>query len=282
MDWDDLRFVLAVGRTQSYAGAARQLRVNETTVIRRLTRLEQVLMARLFERSGGLLQVTEAGAEAMRRAERIELEVQAAESRLSGTDDRPAGTVRLTAAYLFTNHIIVPALPRLLGANPHLTVELVADGRDLSLTNREADIAVRLARPETESRSIIKRVGTLNYGVYAAKACAEQQLPWIAYDDRLRDLPQARWINERLARDHANKPQVLINDAETLLRCVKLGLGKSVLPITIGDSEPDLIRIEHEAPPMTREIWLMVHAGLRELSRIRAVMNWLEMLSARI
>jgi DNA-binding transcriptional LysR family regulator len=281
-DWDDLRFVLAVGRTQTYAGAARQLRVNESTVARRVGQFERRLSARLFERSDGVLQPTEAGAETIERAERIELEVQAAESKLTGVNERAAGTVRVTAACLFTNHIIAPALPSLLEANPHLRVELVADGRDLSLTNREADVAIRLARPETETRSIIKRVGRLSYGVYKSAAHANAPMPWIAYDERLRDLPQARWIAERMVQDEADQPQVLINDAETLLRCVKLGLGKSVLPITVGDKEPDLVRIERDASPMSREIWLMVHPELRKLTRIRAVMDWLETLSARI
>ena len=281
-DWDDLRFILAVGRTQSYAGAARQLRVDESTVARRVGQFERRLAARLFERRNGVLQPTEVGAETIARAERIELEVQAAESRLSGVNDRAAGTVRVTAASLFTNHIIAPALPSLLEENPHLRVELVADGRDLSLINREADVAIRLARPETDARAVAKRVGKLGYGVYIAAARANEPLPWIAYDDRLADLPQARWIAERMARDSAEPPQVLINDAETLLRCVKLGLGKSVLPTAVGDKEPNLIRIERDAPPMVREIWLMVHPELRELTRIRTVMDWLETLSAQL
>jgi DNA-binding transcriptional LysR family regulator len=280
MDWDDLRFVLALGRTQSYAAAARQLRVNESTVARRVAQFERRLSARLFERSGGVLQPTEAGTETMRRAERIEIEVQAAEGRVAGVDDRAAGTVRVTAACLFTNHIIAPGLPRLLRDNPHLRVELVADGRDLSLINREADVAVRLARPETETRSIAKRVGTLGYGVYVAAAQADTPSPWIAYDDRLSDLPQAKWIREKMARDDAEPPQVLINDAETLLRCIKLGLGRSVLPIVVGDGDPDLVRIERDAPPMSREIWLMVHPELRDLTRIRIVMDWLGWVAA--
>jgi DNA-binding transcriptional LysR family regulator len=281
-DWDDLRFVLAVGRTQSYAGAARQLRVNESTVARRVARFERRLSAMLFERSNGVLQPTEAGTETMRRAERVELEIQAAESGLSGVNDRAAGTVRVTAACLFTNHIIAPALPPLLEDNPHLRIELVADGRDLSLINREADVAIRLARPETEFRSIAKRIGKLSYGAYISAAHEHGQLPWIAYDDRLSDLPQARWISEQMARDNADKSQVMINDAETLLRCLKLGLGKSVLPTIVGDKEPDLVRVERGVPPMTREIWLMVHPELRELTRIRVVMDWLETLSARL
>lgn len=275
-DWDDMRFVLAVGRTQSYAAAARQLRVNESTVARRVAQFERRLSARLFERSDGILQPTEAGVDTIARAERIELEIQAAEGRLSGINDRAAGSVRVTAACLFTNHVLVPALPRLLNKHPQLRIELVADGRDLSLTNREADVAVRLARPESDSRAIAKRVGKLSYAVYAATGHANKTLPWIAYDDRLRDLPQAKWIADEMAQDGAAKPQLLINDAETLLKCLVLGLGKSLLPIEVGDRTRGLVRLSGGSKPMAREVWLLVHPELRDLTRVKTVMGWLQ------
>ena len=184
--------------------------------------------------------------------------------------------MRVTAACLYTNHVLVPALPRLLERHPHLRIELVADGRDLSLTNREADIAIRLFRPDRETRAICKRVGMLDYAVYGARSRPDPAQPWIAYDDRLADLPQARWIAEEIAGDYAETPKVLINDAETLLGCVRLGLGKSLLPRSVGDAEPDLVRLGTGSKPMAREIWLMVHPELRDLTRIRVVMDWLE------
>lgn len=276
MNWDDLRFILAVGRTRSYARAARQLKVNESTVARRVSQLEEHLSTRLFERADKFLQPTEAGAEIMLRAERIEIEVQAAEGSLNGTNHRAAGNVRVTAACLYTNHILVPALPDILTRHPQLRIELVADGRDLSLTNREADIAIRLTRPDGETRSIVKRIGMLSYAVYCAQDQRSASVPWIAYDDRLADLPQARWIADEIARDQAEKPQLLINDAETLLKCVKHGLGKSLLPCAVGDREADLFRLSEGSKPMAREIWLMVHPELRDLTRIRVVMDWLK------
>jgi len=282
-DWDDMRFVLAVGRTQSYAAAARQLRVNESTVARRVAQFERRLSARLFERSDGVLLPTDAGVETIARAERIELEIHATEGRLSGINDRVAGSVRVTAACLFINHVLVPALPRLLKGHPQLRIELVADGRDLSLTNREADIGVRLARPETDSRAIAKRAGKLSYAVYAAAGHAGKTLQWIAYDDRLRDLPQAKWISEEMARDGAAaKPQLLINDAETLLKCLTLGLGKSLLPVEVGDKTRGLVRIGDGLKPMTREVWLLVLPELRDLTRVKVVMAWLQETVAKL
>lgn len=152
LDWDDLRFVLAVARGRSLAGAARRLRVNESTVGRRVARMEQRLGARLFERIAGSLTPTEAGDRVIAGAERVELELQAVAGAVSGTDRLAAGSVRLTAVPIVVNRILVPALPSLLSAHPDLRVELIAEPRDLSLTRRETDIALRLARPEDELR----------------------------------------------------------------------------------------------------------------------------------
>ena len=147
LNWNDLRFVLALARSQSLAGAARRLGVNETTVARRVAQAEQRLSARLFERNLGRLHPTEAGTAVVAGAERVELEVQALESATSGADRLAAGSVRVTSVPIIVNRILVPALPRLLRDHPQLRVELIAEPRDLSLTKREADIALRLARP---------------------------------------------------------------------------------------------------------------------------------------
>ncbi len=278
-NWDDMRFVLAVARAGSYAEAARRLGVNESTVSRRIAGYEQRLSARLFERSDKLLVLTEAGAEVARRVEIIEREVQAAEGTLTGVDDRAAGVVRVSAAHIFTNHVLVPGLPRLLPAHPQLRIELIADGRDLSLIDREADVAVRLSRPDNASRAVVKQVGNLAYAVYAASSLADgasnARLPWIAYDDRSAELPQARWISEGIEAEQAPRPHLYINDAETLLRCLRLGLGKSVLPRIVGDSDRALACVAPASRPMVREVWVMIHPHLRKLTRIRTVVAWI-------
>lgn len=275
MNWDDLRIVLSVARTRSFAGAARRLGVNESTASRRIARTEERLRARLFERSLGKLEPTEAGAELIRRAERIELEVQAAQGAISGADERAAGIVRVTSVPIVVNRILVPSLPRLLAEHPHLRIELTADSRDLSLTKREADIALRLARPRAEVRAIARRIGRLDYAVYGPARHASETLPWVTYEDSMNDLPQSRWIAEAIASDRASEPRVLVNDAETLLRCVTAGLGKSLLPVAVGEREPGLVRIAESPKALSRELWLMVHPDLRNLIRIRVAMDWI-------
>ncbi|NNF77485.1 MAG: LysR family transcriptional regulator, partial [Rhizobiales bacterium] len=119
-NWDNLRVLLALGRTGSIAQAARKLGVNQTTVTRRLEQCEAGFGTQLFARVRGSVHSTDAGQDLMAHAERVEREVLAAQSKLSGLDQKAQGTVRLTSVPLLINHILVPALPGLLRDHPNL------------------------------------------------------------------------------------------------------------------------------------------------------------------
>lgn len=279
LNWNDLRFLLALARSSSLAGAARRLGVNESTVARRLAEAEQRLGARLFERGLGAFSPTEAGRAALAGAERVEREVQAVEAAVSGADRLAAGLVRVTSVPIVVNRLLMPALPELLRAHPQLRVELIAEPRDLSLTRREADIALRLARPAKELRAVARRIGRLDYGVYAPARRARGALPWITYEDAMAALPQWRWMAERAAEGEA-EPRVTVNDAEAILQGIKAGLGKSLLPLAVAEGEPGLRRLDPGPPALSRELWLMVHPELRGLTRVRVVLDWLAEVAA--
>ena len=126
LDWNDLRYVLFLSRTQRVAAAARKLGVDATTVARRLARLEQRLGVRLFERDAGRLTPTDSGRIVISRAQCIELDVDAVKDSVTSADSVEVGKVRLTAIPLVLNHIVVPALPSFLQSHPRLHIELVA------------------------------------------------------------------------------------------------------------------------------------------------------------
>ncbi len=237
--------------------------------------------ARLFERHLGAFAPTETGAVAVASAERVELEVQAMMAAVSGQDRLAAGLVRVTAVPILVNHVLVPALPALRAAHPQLRVELVAEPRDLSLTRREADIAVRLARPQRDLRAFARRIGQLHYAVYGSKDRSENTLPWITYEDRMSDLPQWRWLADRLVED-GTAPAMTVNDAEAVLAGIRAGLGRSLLPVAIARKWADLAPEDPGPPVLSREIWLMVHPDLRHLTRVRVVMDWLAGLAATL
>jgi DNA-binding transcriptional LysR family regulator len=278
-DWDDLRFLLAAARAGSVKGAAKRLRVNETTAARRIARIEAALGARVFDRLRGGLAPTPDGAALLRRAERIEIDIEEIRDAAAGADGVVAGEVRLTTIPMIANRVLTPALPALFARHPYLRLSLRAEPRNLSLAERETDVAMRFARPRGEAATIARRLCDAPYAVYAARDCAAQD--WIAYDDSLADLPHAQWIDAAAAAG-GRAPRLRVNDSETALCAVLAELGKTLLPCMIGDADPRLTRLGDGSPVLTRELWLLLHPDLHRLPRIRAAVEWIEATLARV
>lgn len=276
LDWSDLRIVLALARFGTLAEASRRLRVDPTTVARRVVRAEAVLGVRLFDRAAGLWRPTAAGVAASAAAERIEGEAAALAETVAGADARIAGTVRLTTVPILADRLLVPALPVLLARHPDLTVELIAEPRSLSLTRREADMALRLARPSGEQATLARRIATLVYAAYGPAGADPAALPWIGYDDSMADLPPARRTSELASRDGRPLAGLRVNDGGGLLQAIRAGIGRGVLPRIVGDRAAGLVRLDDPDAVLERELWLMTHPELRGLARVRAVAGWLE------
>lgn len=275
-NWDDLRFILAVGRMPTFTAAARHLGVNESTVARRISRYESYMKIKLFERRMGMLQPTEECSELILRAERMESEVQAAEGLLTGTKDRAEGKVRLSAVPLIANHILVPAMPKLLTRHRDLQVEMQAGNQEFRADGMDADIALRLTRPPDANGAIVSPIGQLTYATYSAKSLAKKSTAWIAHDETLEDLPPTRPKSGEIHKQHNSKPQLWVNDAEMLLHAIKKGLGKSMLPVAVGSREIGIIRISDDAQTVARGVWLIVNAQKQDQTKIRVVVDWLK------
>ncbi len=273
LNWDNLRFFLAASRHLSFSRAARSLGVNESTVARRVAQMEKQLGARLFDRHLKKIQLTAPGFDLLPFAERMETESLKAETCLARSEKAVSGTVRVTAVPLLVNYVLIPALPLLLSNHPALKVELVADAENLTIAGREADLALRLARPQGDLRAITRKIGTLDYALYGRKDIAGEALNWIAYDSSMKGLPHADWLNEQISRNPEATTLLSVNDADSMLHALKAGLGQSVLPVRVGDAEKTLSRRRAtDCPP--RELWMMVHPERRNLLRIKAVTDW--------
>jgi DNA-binding transcriptional LysR family regulator len=287
-NWNDLRYLLAVARGETLAGAARLVGVDDTTVARRLAALQQRLGVPLYQRSAeGTLALTRAGERAVLRAERIEREIGALGAELTGAGGAAAGTVRLTAVPIVANRILVPASAALLKRHPGLQLDIIGEARDLSLTRREADLALRLARPQTGgTRVLARRVGALHYAAYAPAACPPREverLPWITYDEAMAHLPQARWIATRASERGETIAALRVADAEAVLEAVIAGLGRSLLPSAVAESETRLKRVGagRGVPALSRDLWLLMHRELKSLARIEAVIDWIDAMVPR-
>ena len=278
-NWNDYRLVLALGRHGSIAAAARTLGIDDTTVVRRLARLERALGTTLFERERGRVTPTGAADSAIERLERIDDGFRSLREALHGADREVAGSVVVTAVPMIANQVLVPRLPEILAEHPRLEIDLVVDSALLGITRRrEADIAIRGARPETEPDAVTRKLGDMTYGVYRHRRLADagDDVGWVAYVPARREIsrPQASWIDERLASGAA-PARVRVNDGDTLLRCALAGLGKTLLADALARRHPELVRLDDEVPSPARELWMLVHPSYRTIRRVDVVARWL-------
>lgn len=278
-EWSDLRYYLAIARTGTLSAAARELGVAQTTVGRRLEVLEQTLGARLFDRTKGGLRLSAAGTEILelaRAMERVALDV---ERRTRGQDQELEGTVRITTTEAFARSHVVPRLAELQLEHPGLRFEVLAGNRPLDLDGREADLAVRLVRPDDPSL-IARRIGHIELGLYASAAYLERHGPVrldeglagqrvVGYVGEMAGAPEARWLDE-----HASAATVVLRSGSipALVAAVSRGMALGILPATLAQ-EHDL-RCVAELPELPRRpVWLVFHADLRDNARVRCVVD---------
>lgn len=281
-DWNDLKYVLALHRTGTLAEAGRILGTNATTVARRLKSLEQVFSAQLFVRNNAArYEATEIGLTVIERAEVVERENRSILDTIGTFRGKLHGVVRVTSVPIIVNRILVPRLRGFREANPGVTVELVPDSRNLSLSKREADLAVRFARPDVGGlANKTRKLGTVSFSVYAPASITDDRLSsldWIEYDDAHAHLPQARWLAEAAKREGVVFPCLRVCDAETALEAVAAGIGKTILPTLALDSDHRLRRVqssEFKNLP-TRDVWLLSHSEHEKLGSIMAVKEWI-------
>jgi len=270
----ELRTLLAIAREGSLAGAARRLRVNHSTVFRRLNTIEARLGTRLFERQGGSYATTAAGEDLLRTAERVEAEVEALERRLSGQDLRLTGSLRLTAPDDIAELLVMPLLVAFHARYPEITVELVVDNRMLNLTRREADVALRPTRqpPETLAGRRIAGLASAVYGPAGADGGNTSDRRWVAWEEGGGPPLVARWLAEHVDRHAiAYRSNSMLNQASA----ARAGLGLAVLPCFLADGDPQLQRVAEPQSELETELWLLTHPDLQRTARIRALLDLL-------
>lgn len=281
-DWNDLKYLLALYRTGKLRQAGRAVGASDTTVARRIRALEQATGTPLFLRSAaGRYEPTDAALQILRHAEAIELENLAIGERFGRIGARVAGSVRVSSVPIIVNRILVPNIAALIRRHPELTVDLVPAPDNLDLSKREADLAVRFARPATGGlRTKAQKLGELAFGGYAPAAIAvdkSESLGWITYDEASSELPQARWLEEAATGAAGRRAGLRVADAGTALEAVASGLGKTLLPRAIADADRRLraLALDHDPTLPVRDVWLLSHVDQTARSSVRAVKDWL-------
>lgn len=274
VDWEDIRHFLAVAQSGTLSGAARNLKVDHATVSRRLAALEAALDVRLVDRLPRSCRLTTTGRQVFERA--VEMESGAhAISRLAKAAHAPlVGRVTLSAPPVLVTHLLAEHLARFRVDYPDIRLSLPAQGQQVSLSRREADVAIRLVRPD-EAGNVTRKIGKMPFGLYAHRSYARLTTPerwqFIAFDQTYADMPQQRWLLG-IAGDRPVACE--LNHISEHLIAVRAGVGVVGLPCFLGDRDPDLVRIYEDVPSFSRDIWIVVHRDLRKTPAVRAVMDF--------
>ncbi|MDR3439532.1 LysR family transcriptional regulator [Telmatospirillum sp.] len=277
MDWESLKFFLAVAREGTLAAAGRTLGVRHSTVLRRIALLEDGLGLTLFDRHPTGYMLTAAGREMLESLTLVDETLVAMERRLSGRDLRLGGTVRIAALGVLVPWIC-DCLAELRALHPGIRIEVIISPAIVSLARHEADIAIRVGGTPPESL-IGRRIATLLHGIYAAEDHPATRTidpdlasyDWVSYNDSRSDLPQTRWVAANIPRDRV---VIRSNHTGTVVSAARAGLGLALLPCYLGDAEPGLRRLKTIAG-LGQEMWVLTHGDLRRTPRVRAVMDFL-------
>jgi DNA-binding transcriptional LysR family regulator len=249
------------------------LGVEHATVARRISELERCLATKLVDRRGGRYSLTGAGHRVADHARRMREEVFAIER--VGLADVGSTVTELTATMppTIASELVVPRLPAFIEARPWLRLRLIGASQTLSLTRREADIALRLSRPEGSSL-IARRLGELGYGLFATTAYLagrpEDEFCFIGLEDDFVGAAQQVWL-DAIAGSRAT----LFRSNDLLMQCaaVKAGMGIAALPLFLGAAQG----LRHLRPDLTirRPIWVTYHRDLKSSPAVAAAVEFL-------
>ncbi|MGI4764396.1 MAG: LysR family transcriptional regulator [Janthinobacterium lividum] len=280
LDWDDLRFFLSIARHGNLIAAAKELRVAQSTVGRRLACLETSLGVRLLNRTPDGYVVTLAGEQVLREAERFEAGSLALEREVGGRDGRLSGSVRVTCGEGVASHILSPCLAPLHAKHPDIMVELIPDSRELSLSMREADVSVRL-KQSNQHDLVVRKIGILGFGLYASPGyldkhgeldieagCPGHHI--VAQLDDLQDSDQTGWLAALAPRSRIS---MQTSSHEAAVVAAMHGAGLACLARFRADREEGLTRLSTPSPVPDTGIWLVAHKDNRDNARIRAVLT---------
>lgn len=282
IDWDDVRYFLAVAQRGSVRAAASRLGVNHSTVLRRIAQLEERLGARMFEKLPSGYRLTAAGEQVLELAEQMEASSHQLETRVFGRDQSARGLLRVTLSPPLATHLLMPDFAQFARLHGDIEMEILSSGQLANLTNREADVAIRVVYDrKTLPLNLHGLKGPELFGaVYMSRDCLAawrsgnaDPIRWIVIS--LHGIPD--WASAGDVRT-AGVP-FRVNDAAAQLAAVRQGLGITTLPCFVGDADPLLVRVPGTDLHQYGTVWLLTQAETRKTKRVRL---FIEFISQRL
>ena len=283
LDWNDIRYFLAVARQGSTLSAARALRVSQTTVARRITALEEALGVTLFDKRQAGYSLTPGGQDLLARAALVEGAADSFSEAAAAHNRDVRGMVRITTQEIFANTLLAPMLRELHELHPDIVIELDTQQELLDLGAGEADISLRSTAQDAPAGVVGRRLCIDDWTLYCSREYGERHgVPRTREDLRKHSIIGGGggklWLHyEAWLRSLGLEGQVAMHHATStgLFTAVRSGFGIAVLPCIVADAEPDLIRCVKPRDDHGRVMWLLTHERVRHTPRVRVVIDFL-------
>jgi DNA-binding transcriptional LysR family regulator len=282
IDWSDVRFFLAVARGGSTAAAARSLKVNQSTVVRRIAALEEGLALRLFNKKRDGYRLTCEAEALLGDAASIETAVQTFTRRAASLDSTLTGSLRVTMPEGMALGWMQKLLNEFHGKHPGIQVNLLIEDRYHDLNDGQAEVALR-AGPPGDGRLIGRKLSDQCWAVYGSRIYVERHgrpatledlnaHRLVGFEGPLERIAAARWLQTVAPRGQIAYRS---NSVLGLLFAAQSSFGLTLLPCQIGDPECDLVRVIDPQPELTAGFWILTHPDLHKRPKIRAFFNFM-------
>jgi len=270
MNWNDLKYFLALAREGTISGAGRVLNVKHTTVARRIEALELSLGTRLFDKSRSGYAMTQAAEDLYQQVVSMEEKVHTIDRQAANQDSALAGPLKLTIAFELANRLIIPKMGDFCQRFPDIDMQLLMTKNLVDLAAMEADLAIRMT-PNPPDYLVGSEIMKLHHGIYASPAHLQGHVQSRATKSKVilfqSETKRPDWVKKQ-ARDA--DVSLRVDDVGSMAVAAVNGFGLAKLPCFIGDSQSGLVRLDVEMPPSDWGIWVLNHAELRTTARVRA------------
>lgn len=283
IDWNDWRIVNAIATTGTTAKAAKLLGMNQSTVFRRITQLEEALGVRLFDRDKHGFRLTLEGESILPEVQEVQRLTTRIERRVTGLDERPEGEVRLSVNSTVVQYLLAETITSFCRLHPEITIRLDLTDRVVDINKREADLVIRGSNdpaPQLFGRKLMR----LHYAVYAPANMRGQRrlaaafkadprgLDWILWEGDLLKTAPGQWMRANL---RGVSPVLTTSDVESTAYLTASGLGCCLLPRFLGERHPDIVSITGNIPGLHTELWVLTHQDLRKTARVSTLLRFI-------
>jgi DNA-binding transcriptional LysR family regulator len=289
MDWDKLRIFHAVASAGSFTHAGQMLTLSQSAVSRQISALEEEISTPLFQRHARGLTLTDEGELLYGAVSDVLARLAAAEEALKNIHDSPRGSLKVTASHGIGAYWLLPRLKEFLKEFPEVEVHLVMDDRELDLSQRAADLAIRMRAP-VQADLIQRKLFTVHYHMYATRAYLDQHAGPLTLEDvcnhtiivygetaapEIRDINWLLELFQKNFRPGCNGSVIRINNITGILQAVEAGLGIGVVPDFVAAQHKDLVPVLPEVPAPSFDVHLVYADALRQSKRVAAFRDFL-------